>query len=95
MTKSEVLKQLAEELELTQTETEELYDSFVEGLTMLLSKGKGFTLPGLGSFKSEIREEHKSYNPHYEQMMLIPKKRVVHYSQSSTLRDQINEAEDE
>ncbi len=95
MTKSEVLKQLAEELDLTQTETEDLYDSFVEGLTMLLSKGKGFTLPGLGSFKSEVREEHKSYNPHYEQMMLIPKKRVVHYSQSSTLRDQINEGEDE
>ena len=95
MTKAEVLKQLAEELELTQSETEDLYDSFVDGLTLLLSRGKGFTLPGLGSFKSEIREAHKSYNPHYEQMMLIPKKRVVHYNQSSTLRDQINEGEDE
>jgi len=95
MTKSEVLKSLAEELDLTQGETEELYDSFVEGLTTLLSKGKGFTLPGLGSFHSEIRPEHKSYNPHYEQMMRIPAKRVVHFSQSSTLRDQINEGENE
>lgn len=95
MTKTEVLKSLAEELDLTQTETEELYDSFVDELTLLLANGKGFTLPGLGSFKAEIRDEHKSYNPHYKQMMRIPKKQVVHYTQSSTLRDQINEGEDE
>ncbi|MEX0844501.1 MAG: HU family DNA-binding protein [Balneolaceae bacterium] len=90
MTKSEVLKELAEELELTQADTESLYDSFVEGLTVLLSRGKGFTLPGLGSFHAEIRAAHKSYNPHYEKMMRIPEKQVVHFSQSSTIRDQIN-----
>ncbi|HBX65570.1 MAG: hypothetical protein CL670_12790 [Balneola sp.] len=95
MTKTEVLKSLAEELDLTQAEAEELYDSFVDSLTLLLANGKGFTLPGLGSFKPEIREEHKSYNPHYEQMMRIPKKQVVHYTQSTTLRDQINEGENE
>ena len=95
MTKSEVLKQLAEELDLTQAETESLYDNFVSGLTTLLSKGKGFTLPGLGSFHAEMRPEHKSYNPHYEQMMKIPPKKVVHFSQSSTLRDEINGEENE
>lgn len=91
MTKSEVLKNLAEELELTQSETEKLYDSFVDRLTLLLSNDKGFTLPGLGSFHPEVRPGHKSYNPHYEQMMHIPEKRVVHFSQSSTLRNEINE----
>lgn len=90
MTKSEVLKKLAEELELTQVETEKLYDSFVEELTTLLKNRKGFTLPGLGSFYSEVREEHNSYNPHYKQMMRIPSKRVVHYNQSSTLREDVN-----
>lgn len=95
MKKSEVLKKLAEDLELTQAETEKLYDSFVDGLTVLLSKSKGFTLPGLGSFHSEVRQEHKSYNPHYEQMMRIPAKRVVHFSQSSTLREEINEGKNE
>ncbi len=95
MTKSEVLKSIAEELELTQADTEVLYDSFVDGLTVLLAKGRGFTLPGFGSFKSEIRDEHKSYNPHYKQMMRIPKKRVVHFHSSSTLRDILNEDTDE
>lgn len=95
MTKSEVLREIAEELDITQAETENLYDAFVEGLTVLLANNKGFTLPGFGSFHSEKRPAHKSYNPHYEKMMHIPEKRVVHFSQSSTLRDQINEEENE
>lgn len=95
MTKSEVLKNLADELGLTQVETEKLYDSFVEELTGYLKEDTGFTLPGLGSFNAEIRPEHNSYNPHYKQIMKIPAKKVVHYSQSSTIRDQINEGENE
>lgn len=95
MTKAEVLKNIAEQLDLTQADTEEMYDSFVEGLTVLLAKNKGFTLPGLGSFHSEVRPAHKSYNPHYEQMMHIPPKKAVQFNQSSTLKDEINEGQNE
>lgn len=95
MTKTEVLKKLADQLDLTQADAEKLYDSFVDGAITLLAKDKGFTLPGLGSFHSEVRPEHKSYNPHYEQMMMIPPKKVVHFSQSSTLKAEINEGNDE
>ncbi|MDR9415567.1 MAG: HU family DNA-binding protein [Gracilimonas sp.] len=95
MTKAEVLKQLSEDLDLTQKETEELYDSFVSGLTTLLSKNKGFTLPGFGSFYAEVRPEHTSYNPHYKQMMKIPPKKVVHFNQSSTLKRELNGERDE
>lgn len=95
MTKAEVLKKLADQFDLTQAEAEEAYDTFVEGLNTLLSRDRGFTLPGLGSFHTEVRPEHKSYNPHYEQMMMIPPKKVVHFSQSSTLKEEINEERDE
>lgn len=95
MTKSEVLKSISKELDLTIAETEELYDSFVDGMNILLSNNVGFTLPGIGSFSTELRDSHKSYNPHYKQMMLIPPKNVVHYSQSSTLKEEVNREEDE
>lgn len=95
MTKTEVLRDIAGDLDITQAEAETLYDSFVEGLTILLANNKGFTLPGFGSFHPEKRQAHKSYNPHYEKMMRIPEKRVVHFSQSSTLRDQLNGDENE
>lgn len=93
MNKSETIKALSERLELTQTQTEELYNSLVSTFTENLSKNSGFSIPDFGSFSSEIREEYKSYNPHYKQMMLLPKKKVVRFSQSSALKDEFNEVE--
>jgi DNA-binding protein HU-beta len=93
MNKSETVKALSEQLDLTQTETEKLYNSLVEQLTKHLSDKGGFSIPDFGSFTSEIREEYKSYNPHYKQMMLLPKKKVVRFSQSSALKDEFNEVE--
>ena len=93
MNKSETIKVLSERLELTQTQTEELYNSLVSSFTEHLSENNGFSIPDFGSFSSEIREEYKSYNPHYKQMMLLPKKKVVRFSQSSALKDEFNEAE--
>ncbi|OAN61678.1 hypothetical protein A8B79_04430 [Balneola sp. EhC07] len=93
MNKSETIKALSERLELTQTQTEELYNSLVSIFTEHLSNNNGFSIPDFGSFSSEIREEYKSYNPHYKQMMLLPKKKVVRFSQSSALKDEFNEVE--
>jgi nucleoid DNA-binding protein len=93
MNKSETIKVLSERLELTQTQTEELYNSLVSTFTEQLSQNNGFSIPDFGSFGSEIREEYKSYNPHYKQMMLLPKKKVVRFSQSSALKDEFNEVE--
>ncbi|XWN36892.1 MAG: HU family DNA-binding protein [Balneola sp.] len=91
MNKSETIKVLSERLELTQTQTEELYNSLVSTFTEHLSENNGFSIPDFGSFSSEIREEYKSYNPHYKQMMMLPKKKVVRFSQSSALKDEFNE----
>lgn len=93
MNKSETIKALSERLDLTQTQTEELYNSLVGTLTDHLAGDSGFSIPEFGSFSSEIREEYKSYNPHYKQMMMLPKKKVVRFSQSSALKDEFNEAE--
>tara|TARA_R110002124_G_scaffold246052_2_gene411148 strand:+ start:9743 stop:10027 length:285 start_codon:yes stop_codon:yes gene_type:complete len=93
MNKIQAVKVLSEQLDLTQTQTEELYNALVSRLTGYLSKEGGFSIPEFGSFNSEVREEYRSYNPHYKQMMLLPKKKVVRFSQSSVLKDQFNEAE--
>lgn len=92
MNKSETVKALSEQLELTQTQTEELYNSLVTELTNYLSNQGGFSIPDFGSFNSEVREEYRSYNPHYKQMMMLPKKKIVRFSQSAALKDEFNEA---
>ncbi|MEX0607920.1 MAG: HU family DNA-binding protein [Balneolaceae bacterium] len=90
MKKSEVLQNLTEELSLTQAETEQLLNSFIDGLTHLLSREKGFTLPGLGSFSVELRPSHTSFNPYYKKKIIIPDKKVVKFRQSSVIRDELN-----
>jgi nucleoid DNA-binding protein len=93
MNKTETVKALSEQLNLTQTQTEELYNGLISQLTGYIKGKGGFSIPDFGSFGSETREEYRSYNPHYKQMMLLPKKKVVRFSQSSSLKDQFNEAE--
>lgn len=93
MNKTETVKALSEQLDLTQTQTEELYNALTSQLTAYIKDEGGFSIPDFGSFSSEVRKEYRSYNPHYKQMMLLPKKKVVRFSQSSALKDQFNEAE--
>ncbi|MFV1884803.1 MAG: HU family DNA-binding protein [Balneola sp.] len=90
MNKSEVIKRLSEQLGITQHETEALYDSFVSILTNHLAADVGFSIPKLGSFHSRIREPYKSYNPHYKKIMMLPKKKVVQFSQSASVKDELN-----
>lgn len=90
MNKSEAIKSLSEQLGITQQETETLYDSFVSILTNHLADDQGFSIPKLGSFHSKIRDSYKSYNPHYKKMMMLPKKKVVQFSQSASIKDELN-----
>ncbi|MCG8374066.1 MAG: HU family DNA-binding protein [Balneolales bacterium] len=90
MGKTDVVRSLSEQLGLTQTETEKIYDSFVSILTSHLSNDTGFTLPRLGSFHSRIRESYKTYNPHYKGMIQLPKKKVVQYSQSTNVKEELS-----
>lgn len=90
MNKSETIKSLSDQLGSTQKETERLYDTFVSILTSHLANDEGFSIPKLGSFHSKIREPYKSYNPHYEKMMMLPKKKIVQFSQSSGIKDELS-----
>ncbi len=90
MNKSDAIKSISDQLGITQKETEILYDSFVSILTSHLANNEGFTIPKLGSFHSKIREPYKSYNPHYKKMMLLPKKKVVQFNQSASVKDELS-----
>ncbi len=90
MNKSETIKTLSEQLGITQQETEVLYDDFVSLLSNHLATDKGFSIPKLGSFHSKVRDSYKSYNPHYKKMMILPKKKVVQFTQSASIKDELS-----
>ena len=90
MNKSETLKALSSNLGITQKETERLYSTWVNILSDHLTNDTGFTIPNLGSFHSKIREPYKTYNPHYKKMLMLPKKKVVQFTQSNSVKEELN-----
>ena len=94
MRKSDTVKYISEKIGLTQQETELIFDNFVQILSNHLTKEEGYTLPKLGSFSTRTRESYKTYNPHYKGTITLPKKKVVQFSQSSKLKDNLNNSQE-
>ncbi len=89
MNHSEVVKRLAERLKLSQREIKNLLDNCTKVFKRTLDEDTDFSIPELGTFKTQLREKRKSYNPHYEKYTMLPPKRVVNFSPSSVIKDKV------
>ena len=94
MNYSEYVKNVAERMDVPQAETKRLIQKCMETIVDSLDAGEKFTIPGLGTFGTKIREQHKTYSPYYEKFMLLPKKRIVTYYPSSTMKDKLSKEEE-
>ena len=91
MNTSELVKTLAENWDISQAEARRLLDTVVDTLKNQIAKGNSFTISELGTFSTHTRSERKSYNPYYEQYMMLPPKRVVDFSPSKGLKDDLKD----
>lgn len=93
MNTSDLVKILASNWDMTQAETRRLLDTITQIFNDNLAGGNAFTIPKLGTFNTKTREERKSYNPHYEQYMKLPPKRVVTFSPNKGLKEDLKQVE--
>lgn len=93
MTTSEVVAALANNWDMSKAETRRLLDIILQTFNDNLAQGKSFTVPELGTFGTHTREERRSYNPHYEQYMMLPPKRVVDFTPSKSLKEDVKHLE--
>jgi len=89
MKHSELTDRLAKRLGLTKKEARRLLEEFFTEFTGQLADGKAFTIPGLGTFQTEVQEVRNVYNPHYDRTLLIPPKRIVTFSPSKQLKEHV------
>lgn len=89
MNTSDLVAALAKNWDMSKTETRELLDVIVQTFKDNLAGGDSFSIPELGTFSTSTREERKSYNPHYEQYMKLPPKRIVEFSPSKGLKEDL------
>lgn len=90
MNTSELVAVLAENRGMSQAETRRLLDVIIKTFNGNIAGGHPFTIPQLGTFSVRTREERESYNPHYKQYIKLPPKRVVDFSPSKSLKDDLN-----
>ncbi len=93
MNTSDVVAVLAENWDMSQAETRRLMDTVIQTFNDNIAGGNSFTISELGTFSTNTRESRKSYNPHYEQYMKLPPKRVVHFSPSKGLKEDLKQVE--
>lgn len=95
MNTNEVVTVIAKSRDMSKAETRRLLDVMLQTFNDNLAKGQSFTIPGLGTFGTHTREARRSYNPHYKQYMMLPPKRVIDFSPSKGLKEDLKQVETE
>jgi len=90
MNKKDIIKQAAEELGISQSESSALFDAVFDELTDLLTQGKSLTIYGFGTFFCKYLEERQGYDLSTKQTVLLPAKNKVHFHPSDSLKEIIN-----
>ena len=91
MNYNDFVKNMAKRMDLSQSEIRRLLKHNFDTIEKTLDSGSGFTIPGLGTFGTKTRDEHKAYSPFHEKFMLLPKKRVITYHPSSVMKDELKD----
>jgi DNA-binding protein HU-beta len=89
MNYKELIERLSRQTGQSQTKTRKLLGDAVSVFTDQLSEGKSVSIPNLGTFSTKDSDEKKVYNPHHDAYLLVPPKRVVDFSPSSILKEEV------
>jgi DNA-binding protein HU-beta len=87
MTKSELVKAVAESTELPQTKVNAVIESMFEVITEQVRGGNKVQLSGLVSFQATDVAARNGVNPKTKEKIVIPARRVVRAKLGKTLRN--------
>lgn len=89
MTTTEIIKKLAERLQISQTEARRLLRQLQETVVKDIDSGKTLVLRGFGSCGTRKQESRISYNPALRKRMKLPPKIVMFFRPSQRLKDNL------
>lgn len=89
MTYGQLIERIADEREISKTRAKMMLEGLFDTLAKSLSEGKGVSIPEIGTFKTKTRESRIIYSPHHNKKMIAPPKRVVDFTPSSRLKENL------
>jgi len=89
MTRTELISEIANSVELTKAETVQVVMAYETIVGRALSKGEDVSLVGFGRFSVINRAARNGHNPHSGKKIKIPAKRVVKFKVGKHLADAV------
>ncbi len=90
LTKIEVVNMLNEQIGMTKVECIRIVESFFDIIKSELDKGNPVMISGFGKWTVKAKRERKGRNPHTGEVLSIRARKVVTFSPSAVLRDDLN-----
>jgi DNA-binding protein HU-beta len=89
MTKSELARVLAEDLELPRRQVTELIEAVLDKITEVLKSGDKVALTPFGQFRIRDRAARIARNPQTGEPVNVPAKRVLKFTAGRTLKEAV------
>ena len=89
LTKSDIVKQLNDEIGLNKREAKELVDSFFDNIKETLSQGHEVKLSGFGNFQLKNKSSRPGRNPRTGENVEITARRVVTFKSGQKLKESV------
>ncbi len=90
MTKLELIKIIAEKMDITHKESTEAVNLILEAITNSLSKGESIKIRGFGVFNVKEKKEKIARNPKTGEKVHVPAKKVVKFKPGKELKEIVN-----
>jgi DNA-binding protein HU-beta len=90
MNKSELIKSIADNSGLTQTDSAKALDAFITSVCNTLKSGNDVRLVGFGTFSTSKRAATTAINPRTRQTVKVPARKVAKFKAGKTLQDVVN-----
>lgn len=90
LTKSELIKKLAEENELSQAQAGRVLDSLLDTIVAEVVKGEEVRLPGFAKFERVERAARTARNPQTGETVEVPAKQAVKITPLKAFKDAVS-----
>ncbi len=89
MNRTDLVLHIAERLELTKAEVEEVVDAMLDGVAHALQNGEEVKLTGFGNFKVKERAARQGTNPSDGSHITIPASKTISFKPAKHLKDSL------
>jgi DNA-binding protein HU-beta len=90
MNQTELIQQVADEANLTKTQTQDAVRALLKTIMQVVADGSKVTLVGFGSFEPKVRSARDGRNPKSGESIQIPAAKVPSFSAGKTFREAVN-----